>query len=158
MNTKTIFNLLVFFSISWLVSCGSGTTDKQTNDESLSISGNDVITDLVTQSAQSETLDLSKGEEIFKTKCMVCHQATGLGIPGSFPPLAGSDYLLADKKRAFNQVENGSKVPLTVNGVKYPGGVMPPQELSEEDAVAVLNYVYNSWGNKGGEVTMDDVK
>ena len=156
-NLSKILNLLIISSLVGLISCGGGNT-KTTTDESLSVSGNDVVTDLVAEAASEDTLDLSKGEEIFKSKCMVCHQETGLGIPGSFPPLAGSDYLLADKKRAFMQIEHGSKVPITINGVEYPGGVMPPKELSEEEAIAVLNYVYNSWGNNGGKVTLEDVR
>ena len=64
----------------------------------------------------------------------------------------------ADKKRAWFQVQNGSKVPITINGVEYPGGIMPPQELTPEETIEVLNYIYNSWGNDGGKVTHEDVQ
>ena len=99
----------------------------------------------------------AKGFEIYKTKCVACHQLSGEGIPGAFPPLKGSDYLLADKKRAVKQVLNGSNLEITVNGVKYVTP-MPPQVDNYEDAVAVINYVLNAWGNKGGTVTVDEVK
>jgi len=100
---------------------------------------------------------MPKGEQIYKTKCVVCHQATGMGVENVFPPLAGSDYLLADKPRAVAQTLNGSKMEMTVNGKKYTQE-MTPQVESKEDAVAVINYVLNNFGNKGGYVTLDDVK
>ncbi len=98
-----------------------------------------------------------KGAEIFKTKCLACHQATGMGIPNAFPPLKGSDYLLSDKKRAVAQVLNGSSKEITVNGAVY-SMPMPFQVDTHEDAVAVINYVLNAWGNNGGTIKLEDVK
>jgi mono/diheme cytochrome c family protein len=97
------------------------------------------------------------GAKIYKEKCVACHQLTGLGVPGAFPPLKGSDYLFADKKRAVQQVLNGSSHEITVNGQKY-NIPMPPQVDNYQDAVDVINYVLNAWGNKGGTVTVDEVK
>jgi mono/diheme cytochrome c family protein len=101
--------------------------------------------------------DPTRGEQIYKEKCIVCHQADGKGLPGAFPPLAGSDYLLADKVRAVGQVLNGSNMEITVNKVKYTAP-MPPQVNTKEDAVAIVNYVLNNFGNKGGQVTLEEVK
>jgi len=97
------------------------------------------------------------GEVVFKTNCMACHQESGKGIPGSFPPLAQSDYLNGDKVRAIKTVIGGKEGPLTVNGVKYDGA-MPAWTLSDEDIANVLSYVFGSWGNSGKEVTPGDVK
>lgn len=98
-----------------------------------------------------------KGAAIYKEKCVICHQANGEGIPGAFPPLKNSDYLFADKVRAVSQVLNGSHEEMVVNGVTY-NAPMTPQVDTKEDAVAVINYVLNAWGNDAGTVTMDDVK
>jgi mono/diheme cytochrome c family protein len=98
-----------------------------------------------------------EGAKIYKEKCVVCHQVTGEGVPGAFPPLKNSDYLLADKKRAVAQVLNGSNEAMVVNGQTYTVP-MPPQVESLEEAVQVINYVLNAWGNKGGEITIDEVK
>jgi nitrite reductase (NO-forming) len=106
---------------------------------------------------QGAKSDPARGEQIYKTKCIVCHQADGKGLPGAFPPLAGSDYLLADKVRAVAQVLNGSNLEITVNKMKYTAP-MPPQVDNKEDAVAVINYVLNNFGNKGGTVTLEEVK
>lgn len=98
-----------------------------------------------------------EGAKIYKTKCVACHQLTGLGIPNAFPPLKGSDYLFADKKRAVKQVLNGSHEEMVVNGVTY-NMPMPPQVDTHEDAVNVINYVLNAWGNDGGTISVEEVK
>ena len=97
------------------------------------------------------------GAAIFKAKCVACHQLSGEGVPGAFPPLKGSDYLLADKKRAVAQVLNGSNESMVVNGNTYTIP-MPFQVDTHEDAVAVINYVLNAWGNDGGTIKLEDVK
>jgi nitrite reductase (NO-forming) len=98
-----------------------------------------------------------KGARIYKEKCVACHQLTGLGVPSAFPPLKGSDYLKADKIRALRQVLNGSNHEITVNGAKYTIP-MPPQVDNYEDAVAVVNYILNAWGNHYGTVSLADAK
>ena len=52
--------------------------------------------------------DANKGKGVYTKTCIACHQATGAGIPGAFPPLAKSDYLNADVNRAIKQVIKGS--------------------------------------------------
>jgi nitrite reductase (NO-forming) len=98
------------------------------------------------------------GEVLFKGTCSACHQDTGAGIPNVFPPLAKSDYLLADRKRAIGVVLNGLSGAVTVNGANY-NSVMPPMSQLNDDEVAnILTYALNSWGNSGGAVTADEVK
>ncbi len=98
-----------------------------------------------------------EGARIFKEKCVVCHQLTGEGVPGAFPPLKGSDYLKANIKGALTHVLNGSNEAVTVNGVSY-SIPMPPQVDNHEDAVAVVNYILNAWGNNYGKVTLKEAK
>jgi len=97
------------------------------------------------------------GAKIYTTKCLACHQANGMGIPNAFPPLKNSDYLLTDKKRAVEQVLNGSHEEMTVNGAVY-SLPMPFQVDTHKDAVDVINYTLNAWGNNGGTITLDEVK
>ena len=79
-------------------------------------------------------------------------------MPGVFPPLARSDYLSADPKRAISVLLHGLTGKLTVNGQEY-NSVMPPMNQLNDDEVAnILTYVLNSWGNPGGRVSKDDVK
>ena len=98
-----------------------------------------------------------EGAKIFKEKCAVCHQITGMGVPGAFPPLKGSDYLKANIKGALTHVLNGSNEAVTVNGVSY-SIPMPPQVDNHKDAVSVVNYILNAWGNNYGTVTLEEAK
>lgn len=100
---------------------------------------------------------MARGEQIFKTKCIACHQANGQGLPNAFPSLVGSEFLLKNTKLAVSQVLNGSAHVAADRKVKYPAP-MPPQVDTKEDAVAAINYVLNNFGNNGGHITLDDVK
>ena len=96
--------------------------------------------------------DVAKGKAIYAKTCVACHQATGLGIPNAFPPLAKSDYLNADTNRAIRAVLNGLTGPITVNGKKY-NSAMTSQGLNDQQVADVLTYVYSSWGNNNTKVT-----
>jgi len=91
---------------------------------------------------------VKRGKDIYATYCVACHQADGKGLESVFPPLAKSDYLMADKKRSIKQVIHGATDPITVNGVKYTTPMMGFPNLSDQQIADVLNYVRNSWGNK----------
>ncbi|GGY19953.1 copper-containing nitrite reductase [Paludibacterium paludis] len=82
----------------------------------------------------------SRGKQVFDKNCVACHQATGLGIAGVFPPLANSDFLQKNPQEAARILIGGRAGEIMVNGVKY-NGVMPPQDLSDSEIAEVLNYV-----------------
>jgi nitrite reductase (NO-forming) len=96
------------------------------------------------------------GRRIFSTICAACHQPTGRGVPNVFPPLAGSDFLNADKNRAIKIVINGRQGELVVNGQRF-NNTMPKFPLTDHDIANVLTFVYNSFGNSGIEVTPEEV-
>jgi nitrite reductase (NO-forming)/hydroxylamine reductase len=97
------------------------------------------------------------GESVYQTVCLACHQADGKGLPGAFPPLAGSDYLLGDKDRAVGVVVRGLEGEVVVNGVKY-NSVMPAMtQLSDQEIADALTYAMNSWGNQGGTISVAQV-
>lgn len=97
------------------------------------------------------------GKEIYSSYCISCHMNAGEGIPGAFPPLAQSDYLMEDKERSIHIVMYGLEGEIVVNGVTY-NNVMTPLGLSDEEITHVLNFVRNSWGNEGEAVTFEEVK
>jgi len=99
---------------------------------------------------------ISRGQEIYNTNCIACHMEKGEGLEGVFPPVAKSDYLMADKKRSIVQVVKGVSGPMKVNGVDY-NGEMTAFELTDTQVSDVLNYVRNSFGNKGGAVLPTEV-
>jgi nitrite reductase (NO-forming) len=109
--------------------------------------------------AQSSILPASgaEGQRLYQTYCMGCHQAEGQGIPGTFPPLAKSDYALADTSRLIETVLNGLHGPIEVNGQQYNGTMPPMGHLKDEEIAAVLSYVRSSWGNTAKPVTAAEV-
>jgi nitrite reductase (NO-forming) len=100
---------------------------------------------------------MEAGQMLYNGTCSVCHQNSGQGLPQVFPPLAGSDYLMADTRRAIEIVLNGLTGPVTVNGNEY-NSVMPPMsQLTDDEVANILTYVLNSWGNDDGTVTSPEV-
>jgi nitrite reductase (NO-forming) len=97
------------------------------------------------------------GEALFAGTCSVCHQPNGAGLEGVFPPLAKSDFLMADLKRAIGIVLNGLTGPVTVNGKTF-NSVMPPMSQLNDDEIAnILTYVRNAWGNQDAQVSAAEV-
>lgn len=154
-NTLNILAFATLFGFATLYSCGEEATTENSVEEVVQVKE---PTEIVEETANEPLMDLSAGKEVYNTVCMACHQVNGEGIPGAFPPLANSDYLLADKTRAIKQVLNGSEGDITVNGVVF-NGVMPGQKdvLDNQQIADVLTYVLNSWGNDGGTVTNEEV-
>lgn len=112
-------------------------------------------------SAQAGNLSLEDqvkaGGALFAGTCSTCHQPDGKGLPGVFPPLAGSDYLAKGNDEIIKVVLNGLTGPVTVNGQDY-NSVMPPMsQLTDDEVANILTYALNSWGNAGGRVSKDDV-
>jgi len=100
------------------------------------------------------------GEQLYTLYCSACHAPDGKGANnGAFPPLAGSSWIEGNPKRSLAIVMNGLHGPIEVNGKTY-NLEMPPQgaALSNEQILAILNYVHTAWGNKGEKVPMDLVR
>lgn len=101
---------------------------------------------------------IERGKDVYTAQCMSCHMEQGEGIEGVYPPLAKSDYLAADKKRSIDQVLHGLTGEIKVNGKTYDGVMTGFDALSDMEVSDVLNYIRNSFGNKGAAVTPDEVK
>lgn len=90
-----------------------------------------------------------RGEQVYRTACVACHQASGEGMPPTFPALKGSPMVTQDIEAHLDIVVNGK-----------PGTSMAAfgKQLSEVDLAAVITYERNAWGNDTGEmVTPKDV-
>jgi len=91
---------------------------------------------------------LELGAATYTRICAACHQAQGQGMPGTFPPLAKSDYLAsAPPETLVAHLVHGLQGPLTVNGTQF-NGIMPPMAfLTDEEIAGALTFVRASWGN-----------
>ena len=104
-------------------------------------------------------LAMKKGSATYAL-CGGCHQGSGMGVPGMFPPLAGSDWVTGGTERNIRVVLHGLSGPIKVSGANFAAPApMPPQGavLSDQDVANVLTFVRNSWGNKGSLVTKEMV-
>jgi mono/diheme cytochrome c family protein len=108
-------------------------------------------------SGENLTAQIARGQKLFIQHCFLCHQVTGQGSPGVFPPLARSDFLMADKGRSIRILCEGLNGEIVVNGLKY-NGQMPPSTLNDPEVADVLTYARNAWGNSGPPVTPDEVR
>jgi mono/diheme cytochrome c family protein len=99
--------------------------------------------------------DAAKGEKLFIANCAACHQATGLGVPGAFPPLAKSAWVAGSEERIIKAVLAGLAGEIEVNGVKYNGN-MPNigAGLKDGQVAHIVTYVRQAWGNTA-EPVMD---
>ena len=103
---------------------------------------------------------MESGKKLYDLKCVSCHMDTGKGIVGAFPPLAKSDYLMQDVGRAAKIIISGVSGKMIVNGTAYYGA-MPGYEMTNKEVSDVLNYITNSWGNKGeivNEKTIESIR
>jgi cytochrome c oxidase subunit 2 len=87
----------------------------------------------------------TKGEKVYATNCVVCHQANGKGVPGAFAPLDGSEVVNGPKAEQINVLLHGKK------SGKYSAEMPGWKQLSDTDIAAVITYTRNSWSNKAAE-------
>lgn len=143
--TKSILSAIFTFSLIIMASCG----EKKTKS----------VDDFKVDESQLSDLDkkIANGKAVYAKTCQACHQADGNGVEGAFPPLAKSDFFATDKLKMVSNIVNGIKGEITVNGKKY-NTEMPKQVVTDEEAADVATYVLNSFGNAGGEVSVEEVK
>jgi len=110
-----------------------------------------------TTEAAATPMDL--GKKVYGSNCANCHQASGQGQPGSYPPLVGSEWVLGSKERLAAILLKGIQGPLTVKGATFSTQVMPAQEglLTPEKITNLMTYIRGSWGNTANAVTPDEV-
>jgi len=100
----------------------------------------------------------AQGVALYASHCASCHQASGEGLPGVFPPLKNDPVVNADDPTGhIDTVLNGAH-GRTIDGKTYPSA-MPGfgEQLSHEQIAAIVTYERSSWGNHGRSVTAKDV-
>lgn len=121
--------------------------------------GETVKTVSVSKPGESAPVAVVDGTEVYNRVCAACHQQNGQGVPGAFPPLAGSNLLTGDEALPVKIVLHGLQGPVTVAGTTY-NGVMPAWggQMSDEEVAAALTHARSSWGNSAPAVSADTVK
>ena len=102
------------------------------------------------------TLAAASGADDYAANCAACHQADGRGLPGAFPPLRGSDFLMADVDRAIGVVLGGYTGELVVNDETYRGMMPPMGYLSDETVAGILSHVLTEF-NDGTRISAADI-
>ena len=100
------------------------------------------------------------GEQLYQ-RCVTCHQTTGQGVPGAFPPLAGGEHAnAANPSVPIRIVLYGLQGTITVKGQQF-SGLMPAYgtgiQMTDQEVAAVLTYVRSSWGNSASAITPEQV-
>jgi len=98
----------------------------------------------------------SNGSTVYETKCQNCHGKNGEGLQLLIPALSDSAYIKANKTSLACSLKYGLKGKLTINKKEFDGQ-MPADDLTEIEIAEVLTYVNNSFGNKLGVVTTEQV-
>ncbi len=98
------------------------------------------------------------GAAVFTARCAACHQGTGMGLPGVFPPLAGSEWVTGKEHTLAAIVLHGINGKLTVKGNTY-NGAMPAfkDQLQDAEVAALLTHLRSNWGNQAPAVTTETV-
>jgi len=129
----------------------------QQSDEGTAPAADDTVVHTAEVAAAGADELMAAGEGVYLANCAACHQPTGTGLAGAFPPLAESDFLQGNRSEVLAAALFGLEGPITVNGVDY-NGVMPSLgHLSDADLAAAITYVFSSWGNDLAAVSVEEV-
>jgi mono/diheme cytochrome c family protein len=100
------------------------------------------------------------GKALFSSNCMTCHQATGQGMPGQYPPLVGSEVVLGEAtNHLIAIVLKGLQGPVTVKGQTFNNAMQAWEaQYTDQQLAAILTYIRSDWGNSAPPITADMVK
>jgi len=134
-----------------LVGCQGGekTTETSTGSEAA---------DRTVSAVQGGMGDAVAGKALFEANCAACHGANGEGVPGTFPPMVGTERMSGPADEHIAIVLNGLSGPITVNGEEYNGFMSPFKHLSDQEIADIVTYERTAWGNTGGAVSTAQVK
>ena len=146
---------LVFWA-GWYIGRRGGSFDTQTHVE---YAQSGLTAGAAGDTAASAPVDpIAEGKRIFGTNCAACHQSTGLGVPGAFPPLVGSEWVTGPDLTLVRILLNGLGGPVVVKGATY-NGAMPAwkEALSDDDIAHVLSYIRQWSPNSAAPVSASSV-
>tara|TARA_B100001063_G_C16679080_1_gene510742 strand:+ start:65 stop:535 length:471 start_codon:yes stop_codon:yes gene_type:complete len=142
--------LFVFGLAAAMLACKSDKKEKDTEEESYVIPSSE-------KSSQKTplTASIERGKALYNDLCVTCHLPNGKGIPGTYPPLDGSNWLTEKREESIHGVKYGMKGPIEVNGEEYDN-IMTPMGLSDQEVADAMNYVMNSWSNNIDDMVTEE--
>jgi mono/diheme cytochrome c family protein len=113
-----------------------------------------------TTSSSASTLksSISRGQTVYTTFCLTCHQVDGSGVPNLNPPLIKTKWTLGPKTVLIEQVLKGSNGKVEIDGETFHNTMPPLATLTDQQIADVLTFVRNNFGNKASQVTPAEVK
>lgn len=141
--------LLLSSAIYFLASCTGGTQSEESSVEDAEEATEEV--------SEEMTQLIATGETVYNQYCLACHQANGQGVPGAFPPLVETEWVLGDETRLITIVLNGLQGEITVNGETYNNVMAPHSFLTDDEVAGVLTYVRQSFGNDADPISVEAV-
>ncbi|WP_293298111.1 cytochrome c [Pedobacter sp. UBA4863] len=99
----------------------------------------------------------SNGKDIYKTKCQNCHGENGEGLGELTPPLTDTIFLQQNKQKLACYIKNGVNEPMEINGKIYHEKMAGFKDMHDIDIAQVIVYITNSFENKQGMYTYEQV-
>jgi mono/diheme cytochrome c family protein len=142
---------MVFWA-GWYIGRRGGSFDTQTHVEYAQIG---LTAGAAGDTAAKGPVDaVAEGKRIFGANCAACHQSTGLGIAGAFPPIVGSEWVTGPEQTLIRILLNGLGGPVKVNGVAYNGAMPAWKESMTDDEISyVITYIRQWAPNAAPAVT-----
>ena len=113
----------------------------------------------ITRTQKSKTMaNQPPGAMVYLQFCLACHMENGEGVPGLYPPIVQTEFVLGEKKKLIDAVINGMEGLVEVKGQQYNNVMAKMDYLSDEQIAEVLTYVRSNFGNNAEVVTINDVK
>ena len=136
--------LLIITGLFFIYSCGSdnGASQKTAPSEA-------------TKAAEKPKTD--PGQIVYMQFCLSCHMENGEGVPGLYPPLSQTKYVLGDKEWLIKNVLLGQQGPIEVKGQPYNNIMTKLDFLRDKQIAEVLTYVRSNFGNQASPVTEAEV-
>ena len=118
-----------------------------------------LVLGLIGISSKTVAQNLVNGKKIYETRCLVCHQADGGGVPNMNAPLDGATNVVGnDIARMVKIIKKGYNERVALDGSYYSNAMTPNPDLTDAAIADVLSYIRNSWSNKASMVTIAQVK
>lgn len=97
------------------------------------------------------------GKTLFASNCVACHQATGKGLPGVFPPLDGSEWVRGEDRVLVNILLHGISGEIEVSGASYKGMMPSFKQFSDAEIAAVTTHIRTQWSNTSKPISAEQV-